>query len=838
MSELPITLDLAGEWRFKPGESAVWTSIRVPALWESEGFLELDGTAIYERDIELPSCSYATLEFDAVADTCEVWLNSQSVGGHEVGFTPFTIDVSAFVHAGLNELRVLVTDPPVETDEYLASIHGKQGWANGFFPSPPSLYLTTGGIWQGCRTVVHGPVYISDLWCDLEPHLPEVGITLENRRDSDQSVAIVVEGFGEREVVKAEVAPRSTTTIHRRMSAADARLWSPSSPNLHLVSATAGVEGQLSHFRALRVGLRSLKRQGNDYLLNGEPYRMRSALHQGFWPGGLYAVDPDLIELDLTHALDAGLNTLRTHLKAFEPDWLESADRLGMLLHCDLPIGEPAKPEFFKPNSEYGRRCIAAAVEQVRRDRSRPSIVMWTLTNEIGISEKEIPSSDGYRELIAALSEKVRELDPTRPIIENDWLATQEHLVASDIRSPHWYGRATSTFLEDLDERVEKASADDSPLYVTEFGEWGLPSSEDGREFWDQNDDLQALVKESGWEGGHESFALMSQIHQGWADRLHAERLRTSERILGFCLTEWTDVPHELNGLVTLRRHRKASIEAFKPALANVCLVATLDRYSYAKGEPVEVTAYVSNWSGQKLEGGELEIELGREQTSLPVDGLAPGAAARVGSVTLPAADGELQLRLGAHRSFVRLWVVDPAQPGRVRVLGSQELEDVFKERGWLSDEGGVLVVAEDSLDAEGAESLESRVREGERIVVLAQSKYVPFFGAPEAIPQTWGPTPFCFTGKDVWTLPGRTILGLEVFHCAPLEAIPEVKGMVGVLVPPPIRRWGALVTAQTVGKGRIVVCHLRIQKGLLAGNGFDAALLAELTDRALEDSP
>jgi hypothetical protein len=220
------------------------------------------------------------------------------------------------------------------------------------------------------------------------------------------------------------------------------------------------------------------------------------------------------------------------------------------------------------------------------------------------------------------------------------------------------------------------------------------------------------------------------------------------------------------------------------------------------------------------------------------VDGLAPGGATKVGSVTLPAADGELQLRLAAHRSFVRLWVVDPAQPGPVRVLGSQELKDVFNQRGWLSNEGRVLVVAEDNLDAEGAKSIEKRVREGERIVVLAQSKHVPFFGAPEPIPQTWGPTPFCFTGKDVWTLPGRTILGHEIFQCAPLEAIPEVKGIIGVLVPPPIRRWGALVIAQTVGKGRIVVCHLRIQKGLLAGNGFDIALLAELTDRALEDSP
>ena len=835
MSEFPITLDLSGEWFFKPGGSGTWKSIRVPALWESQGFLDLDGTAIYERQVDVPPCKHATLEFDAVADFCEVLLNEQPAGSHDVGFTPFTIDVSEFIREGDNRLRVEVIDPPAASDDYLASIHGKQGWANRFFPSPPSLYITCGGIWQPCRLVVHGPLYIGDLWCDLKPGEPEVGITLENRSATDHLGTVVIEGFGKTEVVTAEIAANSATTLRRKLDAGDARRWSPSSPYLHTLSATVSAEGLLSHSRRLRVGLRTLRREGKDYFLNGEPYRMRSALHQGFWPSGLYAADTDLIEVDMTHAIDSGLNTLRTHLKAFEPDWLDAADRLGMLLHCDLPIGEPAKPEFFSPETDYGRRCITAAIEQVKRDRSRPSIVMWTLTNEIGISERSIPSSDGYRTLIRRLVDEVRNLDPARPIIENDWIDSPDLLIESDVRSPHWYGRATSTFLQTLDEKIRTASEDDSPLYVTEFGEWGLPSAENGKEFWDQEDDLHALVTESGWEGGYESFALLSQIHQGWADRLHAERLRTSERILGFCLTEWTDVPHELNGLITLRRHRKASIEEFRPALANVCLIATLDRYAFVKGERVKVDVFVSNWSGHKLEPGDVEVELGEKTERMPFGGVAPGGAIKVGSVELPATRGELEVRLGAHRTFARLWVIDPVKPVSLRVEGSTELESHLQVRGWTSEDAQVLVVAEDSVDSESVKSIEARVEEGARVVVLAQSETMPFFGKPEQIPQTWGPTPFCFTDKTISGLPTRTILGPEIFHCAPEHATPNVKGAVGVLVPPPIRRWGAIVGTENFGKGRLVFCHLRIQKGLLAGNGFEAALLAELARRAVQ---
>lgn len=112
-----MIVELSGQWRFD-GDGA----IDVPGFWEAAGHLTRDGVATYERDVELAEAPpFATLEFDAVADLCEVSVNGTVVGSHEVGFTPFVLDVSGRLRAGTNTLTVEVDDPARGTPEHLDS---------------------------------------------------------------------------------------------------------------------------------------------------------------------------------------------------------------------------------------------------------------------------------------------------------------------------------------------------------------------------------------------------------------------------------------------------------------------------------------------------------------------------------------------------------------------------------------------------------------------------------------------------------------------------------------------------------------------------------------------
>jgi beta-galactosidase/beta-glucuronidase len=144
--------------------------IEVPGLWEAAGHGTLDGVAWYRRTFELDETAGRwTLAFGAVMDEAEVFLNGVRVGDHAGPFTPFTFDVSDILRAADNVLAVRVVDYAGSDERHGMTAHGKQGWMNDVFPSPPSLYLHYGGIWQSVHLERHGDARIESAWINSNP---------------------------------------------------------------------------------------------------------------------------------------------------------------------------------------------------------------------------------------------------------------------------------------------------------------------------------------------------------------------------------------------------------------------------------------------------------------------------------------------------------------------------------------------------------------------------------------------------------------------------------------------------------------------------------------------
>jgi beta-galactosidase/beta-glucuronidase len=171
------TIDLKGTWQLVIGEHSVeelsslrGQDIEVPGLWEAQGYLGLDGTAWCRRSFDLAGTSgWWTLHFGAVMDDADVFVNGDHVGFHRGGFTPFALDCTGAVRAGTNDIAVRIVDHPRGSPEHSRSAHGKQGWMNEVFPSPPSLYLDYGGIWQAVSLEQHGPLSIVECWANSDP---------------------------------------------------------------------------------------------------------------------------------------------------------------------------------------------------------------------------------------------------------------------------------------------------------------------------------------------------------------------------------------------------------------------------------------------------------------------------------------------------------------------------------------------------------------------------------------------------------------------------------------------------------------------------------------------
>ena len=876
---------LDGIWDFFPGDHRVdeldrldGVPIRVPGVWEAQGWLDLDGPAWYRRRFALEEiCGHWTLRFGAVMDQAEVYLNGVALGGHDQPFTPFELDPAPTLRAGDNDLAVRVVDPSLHDPDHVRMAHGKQGWANHVFPSRPSLYLTYGGIWQSVSLRRHGPVVVSDVFVNGDPDDLVVAVEAANRSSSAQSVRVGVRTLGTIGEAHAYVPPGGRQRLDVRFGATTAPRWTPDHPKLEEATVDLHADARPSDFHEVRYGLRTVRMSGKRMLVNGEPYRMKSALVQGFRSDGLYAegTRAQIVE-EVAAAKAMGFNTLRLHIKAFDPTYLDVCDEMGMLLHCDIPVAEPLVHEEMGGDSLLTRRCVAAAREQVRRDRNHPSVILWSAMNEVCDGEWEARQWPGYEQLARALYGAVSGEDPTRPVIENDWIEPDpDYVFVSPILTAHWYGRLHRDYLDRIENASKRWAGESRPLFVTEFGDWGLPDMPLVADppFWDSREVYAAGLAGTLWPGSIARFIIETQRYQGVSDRLQAEVFRRHEHIGGYCLTELTDVPQELNGVLDLfRRPKRIAVAEVTRANQVVLPMLDLDSLVVSAGGILQAPLHVSN-DGPPLADVVLEARFGETAPAAQADDLL-----RLDSRDLPARTVEERfretvsvIRLGdvpgwSATSYPNIAVATPDVPGShdlVLRLRSGD-DDVAENRYPIhvvappprpvrvrSADGGPMVVAEDALDAVTGAEARARLERGEVVLILAQrmdaAPHYPVAVELEALTSVWGSTAFRFTTDHgaVPSLPRRAVLVAEDSTVQSASVVSRIEGrpfpdtpVVITYKPVPGAMTGTVLGSHAVGQGRLVLCQYRLSERAASGDAAACALLEDLLRWAAEPRP
>ncbi len=894
------TASLDGPWDFFPGDHSLSDldrltpgRIRVPGLWEAQGYLDLDGSAWYRRRFRLGDTSGGwTLRFGAVMDLAEVYLNGLSLGGHDQPFTPFEVDPTPALALD-NDLAVRVEDPALDDERHLRMAHGKQGWANHVFPSRPSLYMTYGGIWQSVTLRRHGPAVVADVFVNGDPGDLVVTVEVENRGPAARA-RLGVRTLGLVRELEVHLDAGATRRFEVGFGAAEALRWSPQSPNLHeaLVDLRAG--DVLSDSRAVRYGLRTLRIEGRRILVDDEPYRMKSVLVQGFGADELYA-EPSRpqIEREVAAAREMGFNTLRLHIKAFDPVYLDVCDEVGMLLHCDIPVAEPIVHEEMGADTELTRRSVAAARQQVRRDRNHPSIVLWSAMNEVCLERWEARQWPGYEAFVRTMAGAVSEEDPTRPMIENDWVEPDpERVFVSPILTAHWYGRLHRDYLDKIERTSAEWNVADRLLFVTEFGDWGLPDMPvlPDPPFWDAREAYASSLARTRWPASVARFVQETQRYQGISDRLQAEVFRRHDHIGGYCLTELTDVPQELNGLLDLhRRPKPIAVDEMTRANQTVLPMLRLHSLVVPAAGLLRAPLHVAN-DGRALDDVSVEVRFGESGPSvgleelLTVDGRSLPPAQVTGRFRetvaqrylgpLPAhrasTCGEVEVVapevLGGHDLVLRLFegerflaenrypihvVSDRPVSVPVRLVGSGPSAEALQAAGATVGAQGITVVAEGALDAAAGDELGRRLERGEVVVVLAQGIDAgPCFPVPVAMAELateWGSTDFRFSTDHgaLPSLPRRTVLVAEDSTVQARVVVARVEGqpfpdtpVIIAYKPVPGALTGTAVGSHAVGAGRLVFCQYRLSAAAASGDAAARAVLGDLLRWASEPRP
>lgn len=323
------------------------------------------------------------LRFGSADYAASVFLNGKPVGKHVGAFTPFAFDVTALLRPGSNQITLGIDSARTDKD----------------VPPPVTDWETYGGITRSIRLVTVPETFVDDAFVRLgkDGHIA-VSAHLLGPRAAGTPIRLAIPALG------ATLAGRTDGDGNWTASLAAPRTlqrWSPDSPTLYDVEITAGADRFTD-----RIGFRTIEVRGDRILLNGKPIFLRGiSMHEEeLGKAPVRAMSPAAARA-LFAEIKQGLHGNFVRLAHYPHDegTTRLADAMGLLVWSEVPV-------YWRvawndaDTLATARRMIA---ENIRRDRNRAAIVLWSVANET-------PVSDARNAFLRTLIGDVRALDDSR----------------------------------------------------------------------------------------------------------------------------------------------------------------------------------------------------------------------------------------------------------------------------------------------------------------------------------------------------------------------------------------------------------------------------------------
>ena len=652
-----LSVSLDGTWDFRHDSDANWRSISVPAPWQAEhaDLRHESGRARYRRRFVLPETWQSdciAICFGAVSYYCTVFLNGVRLGDHEGSYLPFVFLVARTEFQAENVLELDVVQPDGDAtatpDFPFAEIpHGKQSW-----------YGPLAGIWQSVSLEARAATHAT-------------AVRIDARLDSSVRVAVDVSGEAQRRITVLDPAGRTVATGGDNvvLLVSDVQPWSPDHPALYTAVIDVLVNGRVVDVTQHSFGFRSFEARDGKFFLNGQPFYMRGALDQDYYPEGI-CTPPSLVFLEdqLHKAKALGLNLLRCHIKVPDPRYCEVADRLGMLIWTEIP-----NVATFTDKSAQRMRDTMAGI--LARDGNHPCIIAWTLINEDWGTR--VIEDAAHRLWLRDTYNWLKQLDPTRLVIDNSACHSNFH-VKSDINDYHYY-RSVPERREEWDSLTEEFAAaatwtysshgdaewrGSEPLVVSEFGVWGLPDPKKlvdaaGHEPW-------WMETGAGWGDGvayphgiqnrfaalrlnsvfdsFDHFIEQAQWYQFHNLKYEIESLRAHPSIQGYVITEFTDVHWESNGLLDMNRNPRVFHDRLAHVNAETVIIPHVTCYAAWCGDSFAFDVSISTGT-LGVSGADLQWSVeGGPSGTFATASIAPCSTQRSGIVSFVVPQTEAKI--------------------------------------------------------------------------------------------------------------------------------------------------------------------------------------------------
>lgn len=408
-----VNVDLPHDWDIYEAPDPLTGATGTGGGWYQGGKGE------YRKTFKTPDGEIVRLHFEGVYQKAEVFINGQKAGQHAYGYTPFTIDVTPFLYKDKKKDNEVVVKVDNSEQPNCRWYSGSGIYRHVWLQTTNELYIAENGIHVTTSEVSEKSAKV------------DVVVAVVNESDHDRHFSLVING----KKSTMTLAPGEAIEYGAFFMVENPKLWSPDTPFLYQAHIAIEEDGQVVEDQTVSYGIRSISFDAKKgFVLNGKPLLINGAcVHHD--DGVLGAMAFDAAEIRKVRLMkEAGFNLIRTSHNPTTRAFLDACDSLGMLVIDEAFDGWRQA----KTPHDYSTLIDSCYKEDIRamvqRDRNHPSIVCWSIGNEV-MERKDIRVVTTARKLKQA----ILEWDDTRPVTEalcswdRDWEIYDPHAEVLDV---------------------------------------------------------------------------------------------------------------------------------------------------------------------------------------------------------------------------------------------------------------------------------------------------------------------------------------------------------------------------------------------------------------------
>ncbi len=418
------------DWRFNFGDlqrahrgeldDSTWQRVNLPHDWSigmprsadnpstySGGYFEM-GRGWY-RKVFTPEADWSgkqvLIEFEGIYMNAEVWCNEHFLGRHPYGYTSFSFDLSPYLVPGEeNAIRVRVDNSHQLNSRWYS---GSGIYRHVWLHIGDRVHFGQYGIYVTTPQVAERSALVR-VQSTIESH------TTESARICLRSRVITAQG-DEAGVVETnfEWSGDMVSDFSQDINIEAPRLWSPDSPTLYRLESKIEVDGKVMDTTQTMFGIRTLEfSAAQGFRINGQVLKLKGGCvhHDNGILGSASFDRAEERKVELHKA--NGYNAIRCAHNPPAPAFLDACDRLGiMVIDEAFDCWRQGKNlgDYHVAFDDWWQRDLD---NMVLRDRNHPSIIIWSIGNEI----IERDGRGGGAQIAKDLADRVRAVDPTRPV--------------------------------------------------------------------------------------------------------------------------------------------------------------------------------------------------------------------------------------------------------------------------------------------------------------------------------------------------------------------------------------------------------------------------------------